>query len=143
MTTNIGAWPIDATSIVGQLREVVGDIDGVQLPPPDESMAEFSYFSDSELDSLYSVAEQSFLRATGLAYRRLAVYLTLESTDIQSDDLRIRTIERAKAMRQIAQDFMADADADDERAGADIFMVSPYVRPESETRRPEAMPWSI
>lgn len=141
MSANYGAWPVNTSTPVGVLREMVGDIDGEPLAPPNDGTALFPYFSDLELEALYEAADQSVTRATGLAYRRIAVYLTIEATDIQSDDLRIRTIERAKAMRELANDYINDAAADDERAGAEIFGVVPYVRPEVLRRPPEASQW--
>ena len=128
---NVGAWPLDPLTPVGALRLEVGDTDGSPMLAPDDDKAEFQWFSDIELEAIYDAADGSATRATGLAYRRIAVYLTIEATDIQSDDLRIRTIERAKAMRELANDYINDAAADDERAGAEIFGVAPYVRPGS------------
>jgi len=123
---NKGVAPVDTSTAVGQFRVDVGDTGSVALDPTETGFADYTYFSDLEL--------QSALDATGgvpsnagmaFMYRKLAGILALKAQNIQTDDLRYASEQRAEIMRKIAKDFQDAADTG--AANADIFEIFPTV----------------
>ena len=123
---NPGIAPADTGTALGQLRTNLGDLTYVALVPPVSGQGDYEWFADSELEELLTLAESNIVRATGYGLRKFATYLTLSAVNIQTDDLRIQTIERAKLMRDLASDWLSDADAADGREASDIFEIIPF-----------------
>lgn len=140
MAVNQGAAPPSPATEVGQLRINLGDINYTEIEgEPDQGS--YEWFADSELEELLEVSNDSITRATGYGFRKLAGILALSATDVASDDLRIKTIERAKLMRDLAKDWLDSADAEDAAAAADIFEIVPFGGIKSP--RPEGTPWPL
>lgn len=123
---NRGVAPADTSTAVGQFRVDVGDTDSVALVPAETGFGDYQYFSDLEL--------QSALDATGgvpsnagmaFMYRKLAAILTLKAVNIQTDDLKYASEQRAEIMRKLANDFQTAADTG--VSNSDIFEVFPTV----------------
>jgi len=123
---NKGVTPVDTNTAVGQFRVDIGDTDSVPLDPTEVGFVDYTYFSDSEL--------QSALDATGgvpsnagmaFMYRKLAAILALKAQNIQTDDLKYASEQRAETMRKIAKDFQDAAETG--AANVDIFEVFPTV----------------
>lgn len=119
--SNRGVAPYDITSDIGALRANVGDTQYVDLSPAETFYGNYAYFSDDELATFLNAGGQSLTRATGYAYRALASILTMLAVNITTDDLKNETLGRAKAMRDLANDWIRDAEAEDERAAAESF----------------------
>lgn len=141
--TNKGADPIVPTSDVGQVRLNVGDTNGKPLDPAEDGYLDYEYMSDAEIEALLESADGSVIRATGYAFRKIATYLTMIARDITTDDLRIRTVERAKELRAIANDWIADADSTDAVADSAIFEIIPFAGRDRDYVRPEGTPWAL
>lgn len=124
--TNRGVAPLLPDTEVGQLRALVGDVEYTPFDPPDPGFGQYQYFADVELAAFIRAADGSLLRAEGLALHGIAKQLTILAVDVQTDDLRSRTIEKAKLMRELANDKIAQADTEDEKAVADIFEIVPF-----------------
>lgn len=124
---NRGLREYDSSTSTGELRLNLGDTNFVELQPPETDYVSFDYFSDATLDSFILSADENITRATGYAYRSLAGILTLSAVSIQTDDLRVSTIERAKLMRELARDWLTSADEEDLAAGSDLFEILPFV----------------
>lgn len=124
--SNRGVAPADPNTEIGQLRTNLGDLAYVALDPVETGYGDYEWFSDSELEELLVLAEDNITRATGYGLRKFATYLTMSAVNIQTDDLRVSTIERAKLMRELAKDWLSDADAAEDREGSEIFEVIPF-----------------
>lgn len=124
--SNRGVAPADLSTEVGQLRDALGDLNYTELDPAESGFGDYDWFSDSELEQLLLSSDDNMHRATGYGLRKLARYLTMSATDIATDDLRIKTIERAKLMRQLAEDELATADLEDAAVANGIFDVIPF-----------------
>lgn len=140
--TNRGLRVYDASTSTGELRLNLGDTNFTELTPSEVDYVSFDYFSDATLDSFIESADESITRATGYAYRSLAGILTMSAVSIQTDDLRISTIERAKLMRELASDWLASADSEDQAAAGDIFDVVPFAGVSTYVH-PEGSPWPV
>ena len=98
-----GAYPIDPTTPVGLLRTQIGDDNAADITgvPPAQT-AQYEFFSDDALQA-YLDSSDSPDQATSNALRTMGRKLLLSAQDIQVDDIRIKTVERANT-------FMAHAD---------------------------------
>jgi len=124
--TNRGLREYSLTTSVGQLRLNIGDTNFTEFDPGEADFVNFDYFSDQSLESLIETADENITRATGYAYRVLAGILTMSAVNIQTDDLRISTTERAKMMAELAKSWLASADDEDAAAASDLFEVIPF-----------------
>ena len=139
--SNVGVAPVDSETEIGQLRIALGDTNSVPLEPDEPGFANYEWFSDSELEQMIVSADGSLKRAEGYGLQKFARYLAMSATDIQTDDLRIKTIERAKLMRDLANDALAAADDEDARVDSDIFAIHAFPGfPRAEKTWPEASP---
>lgn len=132
--TNRGLREYDSSTSTGELRLNLGDTSFTELDPVESDYVDFDYFSDASLDSFIVAADENITRATGYAYRALAGILTMSAVNIQTDDLRVSTIERAKLMRELAAEWLRDADDEDDRAASEIFDVIPFAGAPTENR---------
>lgn len=105
-TTLTGVYPIDPTSEVGLARIEIGDVVGTPHDPAD-GKAEYEFFGDAGLAALLAANEDSPELAIGKALNSMAVQLLAAAEDIQVDDIRIKTYERANAMRELAKDYLS------------------------------------
>jgi len=123
---NKGVAPVDTNTAVGQFRVDVGDTDSVPLDPTEAGFADYTYFSDLELQSALD-ATGGVTSNAGMAfmYRKLAAILSLKAQNIQTDDLKYASEQRAEIMRKIAKDFQ-DA-AENGLAATDIFDIFPTI----------------
>ena len=99
-----GAYPPDPSTPVGLFRIQIGDDDatGITGIAPAQT-AEYEFFSDDAIEAYLDSAsnpQQAMANALGTMARKLV----LQAQDIQVDDIRIKTVERANL-------FMAHADA--------------------------------
>lgn len=126
----LGAFPVDPSTPVGLFRVEIGDDTGVPNTPP--TTAEFEFFSDGAIEALIAAYSDSRETAMAKAMTSMATRLITSAQDIQVDDIRIRTVERANLMMQLARDLLSHAGA----AGASsAFSVVPLTSAANNTFR--------
>lgn len=103
-TSLTGAWPIDATTPVGLFRFQVGDVVGTPHEPADDK-AEFEFMGDATIEALIAANPDSYATAKAQALQSMATQLIVAAQDIQVDDIKIKTIERANMMLKLAESF--------------------------------------
>lgn len=99
----IGTFPIDASTPVGLFRFEVGDVVG-QKHTPDDGMADFEFMSDATIAALLAQYPNPMI-AKSRALTSMATLLITSAQDIQVDDIKIKTVERAKLMLDLAKYF--------------------------------------
>lgn len=107
---NPGAYPINATSLVGQARYTFGDTISTAYDPVEPGFQNFVYFSDQEWTAFLASSTSSVPGAVGFAYLQLAGQAALESKNVKTDDLSIDMSKRAADLRAQA-DFWFARDA--------------------------------
>ena len=99
---NTGKWPIDEASAVGAFRIEIGDSVPVGAPIDGDNTTTFEFFSDAyllaQLDKFPDDPDEAMARGLDTMARRLII----EAEDIQVDDIKIKTIERAKLFSEHA-----------------------------------------
>jgi len=122
---NIGAYPIDPTSAVGNFRLLAGDSDGTPIeptPPATEpTEADYNIWSDLEIEALISQSGGVVARAIAMGYTQLAAQAASVSSSIRTDDLSVTTTSRSGEFIKLAQLWSDIADKDDELAASDSF----------------------
>ena len=116
-----GAWPIQANTPVGQLRELVRDTDAVEFSPAQPGYRDFAVFSDSMLVMALSASGGNLLRAAGAAFMSLAAEYAMSGRSVKTDDLLLDTRNRGRDLAEIARSFYAEAEADDLKRANDFF----------------------
>ena len=117
--TNLGVWPVDVGSPVGQFRLLYGDAVGVELDPPVEGFRGFSELSDSEIEVFLAQGDDSVSRAIGTYYLALSGRAAAESKSVKDYDLALDLTKRAGDLRATALLWFERADEEDARAGVD------------------------
>lgn len=105
---NSGAWPIDPSTPEGLFRIQIGDVVGTPHSPAD-NMADFEFMSDDAIDAIIAAYPVSINMAKASAIQSMAIQLIASAQDIQVDDIKIKTIERAQYMLQMASALTANA----------------------------------
>lgn len=119
-----GAWPVDPTTPVGQVRFATGDYEAVEYDPDEPGFRNFAAFSDAEIETMLALGGDSVLRAVGYAYLKIAGFAAGDAIDWASDDLRLNLSKKPAELRAIAQMWFERADDEDDTAGAnDIFEI--------------------
>lgn len=103
-TALTGAWPINPGTDVGLFRFEIGDVVGTPHNPADDK-AEFEFIGDATITALLAANPDSRDLAKGLALESMATQLIAAAQEIQVDDIRIKTIERARLMLERASGF--------------------------------------
>ena len=98
---NVGAWPVDPATEVGLFRTELGDVVGVPHVPADNS-ADFEFLSDEAIAALILAYPSSRNMAMSRAMTSMATQMITSAQDIQVDDIRIKTVERANLMLTLA-----------------------------------------
>lgn len=112
----IGAIPVDPTTSVGQVRLTVGDTVYTVIEG-DQEHGDFTYFSDDEISTAYTVGSESTTRAVGILVKQLALNASLNGQSIKADDFSINTLSRGADLLKVAESYFAQADAEDARYG--------------------------
>lgn len=105
-TTLTGKNPIDPSTAVGLTRIEIGDVVGT-VHEDDATKAEYEFFGDAGLQALLDANPGEPEIAIGKALNSAAFQLLAAAEDIQVDDIRIKTVERAGMMRQLASDYLS------------------------------------
>lgn len=135
---NTGSYPIDPTTEVGLFRQELGDVNGVPADPAtDPQTAEYEYISDAAIAALILASPTSRDTAMANAMRSFANQLILAAQDIQVDEIRIKTIERARLMMEFASGLLAGASATDASTAFTVVGLSSH----PSYGRPQGTPW--
>lgn len=139
---NSGAWPIDATTATGLFRFEVGDVVGTPHDPADD-MADFEFMSDATIDALIAAYPDSIDTAKAKALGSMATQLIAAAQDIQVDDIKIKTVERANLMLQRSSTLLLGSDASDASSAFEVvpmtISTSGYPRVPQGTPRPTGL----
>lgn len=115
-----GNWPVDPATAVGLMRIRISDAIGTPHEPGD-GKADFLYFSDAALEALIGIYPETPDLSLAEAMSSVANRLIMEAQDIQVDDIKIKTVEKAKLMLENAAGLRAGA----LRGASDGFSVVP------------------
>ena len=103
-TSLTGTWPIDPSTDEGLFRFEIGDVVGTAHDPADGE-AEFEFIGDAMIMALLAANADSRDTAKALALESMATQLIASAQDIQVDDIRLKTVEKANLMLQRAAGF--------------------------------------
>lgn len=113
--TNLtGAYPIDPNTPTGLFRTELGDVVGT-VHEDDAAKAEYEYIGDAQLAALATAYAGVPGLALAKARESMATQMIAAADDIQVDDIRIKTVEKAKLMLEQASAYFSGA------AGADAL----------------------
>ncbi len=138
MVTNEGAWPIDPTTDVGLFRTELGDTAGTPHVPADNK-ADFEYIGDAGIQALLDAYPTSRNMAMSKAMTSMAHQMIIAAQDIQVDDIRIKTIERAKLMLESALALSGGMAATDADSAFSVVSLNGY----HEYPRPQGTPYPV
>lgn len=135
--SNLGAWPVDPTTEVGLFRIELGDTVGTPHVPED-GLAEFQFIGDAGISALLLAYPTMRDTAMSKAMFSMASQMIVSAQDIQVDDIRIKTIERARLMLEAAIALGGVASAAD---ASNAFSVVPLTSvPGYRRHRPQGTP---
>lgn len=117
---NEGTFPIDATTPEGLFRFEVGDVVGTPEDPAVTGKANFEFMSDATILALIAEYPHSIEVAKAKALGSMATQLIVAAQDIQVDDIRIKTVERANLMRQRADALLIAAGISDNGSAFEV-----------------------
>lgn len=129
-----GVTPPDITSPTGKVRFLIGDTTAEATTQ--SGIGTYKYYSDRDIEDFLTLAGNSPHRAAGYIYNQWASLAADEAKVVTDVDLKVDLTFRYKALVERAKWFFDQADAEDEKAGGDAFLivptgqVAPPVRPE-------------
>lgn len=124
MAENPGVAPADTSTLVGQLRHLIPDLNYVALVPPVAGQGSFDWFSDASLTVFLDRADDDLDTALVTCWNQIADYYASEAVSVTTDDLRVDLTKRAQFWR-------TKADAAAALLAVDIFVVSRLGKPYS------------
>lgn len=109
---NLGAYPIDSATPVGQLRIAVGDVSGTEFVPALAGFRSYKYFSDAELAVFITTSGGSIMRAHGLAYMQLGAVLgEQQAARIAAKDLSVDLSRKGGSFMETGKALLIAANA--------------------------------
>jgi len=120
---NLGATPVDQTTLVGQVRLNAGDTQYTDTATP--GVGDFVLFSDDEITACLTTGSQSAARATGLLIQQLALRYSLTGISVKTNDQAVDTTKRGATLLALAQSWFDQADAEDKRENAMTVVPGP------------------
>ena len=122
MASNVGVYPINPASPVGNVRVLIGDTDPTQISPPNGISGTYLWYSDAEIEAILSLyGDNPKLAAARILYS-IAGSQALLLRKWSTDDLSVDGAAVAEALRKLAKDLRDEANAVD--ALTDIFEIS-------------------
>ena len=103
-------YPPDPTTAVGFFRSEIGDVtpvEGTITGTVPSQTAEYEFFSDAMLEAYLSNYPDDLPAAESAALQTMGRRLMIAAQDIQVDDIRIKTVERAKLFLEHADKIAA------------------------------------
>ena len=104
------AYPVDPSTPVGLFRTDIGDTTAtdIQGSAPAQT-ATYEFFTDEAIEA-FIARDEDLDMAEARALDSMARRLILEAQDIQVDDIRIKTVERAKLFSEHAAQIRLSAE---------------------------------
>lgn len=127
MPTIPDTYPPDYSTVIGQIRLLIPDVD--QLGDPANSSATASYiFDDSQIQAFASLYSNNVKRAAAQAKLVLATSEALISKVIRTDDLQTDGAKLGAELRAQAVELNRQADQDDFSDSYDAFEIIDFNR---------------
>jgi hypothetical protein len=117
--STVGAYPIDPSTPTGLFRTELGDINGTPHEP-DDGLADYEYVSDVAIAAWINAYPGQPDMAKSKGMWTMATQMIASAQDIQVDDIKIKTVERANLMLQAAMALGASAGAQNETTGFSV-----------------------
>lgn len=111
-TATEGKYPLDPTTEVGIFRVELGDVVGVPHDPED-GLGDYQFVGDAAIEAWIAAYPDSPGMALSKGLASMATQMIVAAQDIQVDDIRIKTVERAKLMLEQSRLMGASAAAND------------------------------
>jgi hypothetical protein len=139
MAVNEGTYPADASTAVGLFRIEIGDDTPPVTPGSGETTAEYEFFGDIALQAFMDAYPDDRNTAMAKALGAMGRKLTIQAQDIQVDDIKIKTVERARLFMEHADRLLYGSEAADAATAFEIVPLSTN----SSTRTPQGTrdPW--
>ena len=122
MPSNVGVFPFNAASPVGNVRVLIGDTDPTQIDPPLGISGSYLFFSDTEIEAILSMYGDDPRLAAARMLISIAGSQALLLKKWSSDDLSVDGAAIAEALRKLAKDLRDEVA--DGVAMTDIFEIS-------------------
>lgn len=100
-----GAWPVNPATEVGLFRIDIGDDVPTVTPADGATEANFEFFADETITAYIARDADDLNEAMAKALDKMSRNLILAAQDIQVDDIKIKTVERAKLFADMAAGF--------------------------------------
>ena len=138
MAVNEGVYPADASTPVGLFRIEIGD-DTPPVVPSSGSTAEYEFFGDVAIQAFIDAYPDDRNTAMAKALGAMGRKLTIQAQDIQVDDIKIKTVERAKLFLEHSDRLLYGSEAADAATAFEVVGLSNY----SSTVTPQGIsdPW--
>ncbi len=133
-----GEYPIDPTTAVGLFRTELGDVVTTSI---DGAQAEYEFISDAAIQAMLDAYPDSRNMAMAAAMSSMATQMIAAAQDIQVDDIRIKTVERARLMLDQANALRGYALAGDASSAFSVVPLSGKSFPAAPQGTPD--PWSV
>lgn len=143
----IGIAPPNGSTDVGKFRLMAGDSEYQEMVPPTPGLGLYQTWSDAEIAAFLEAAGGSVPRAIALAYTQIAASYAVSGATIKTDDLSYSSKDSVGSWQSLARYWNSIADALDEKAANDMFIMvdtgrqHPWMRPEGSPRRYEEFPF--
>jgi hypothetical protein len=124
---NVGVYPLDPDTLVGQFRLAYGDTESVPLDPVQPGYQDYTELSDAEIEMFLAQGSNSINRAIGFYYLRMSGEAAKRSKSAKDYDLSLDLTKRAADLRETALFYFGQADASD-AASEDAFIIVPTGR---------------
>jgi hypothetical protein len=118
---NIGIYPLNPLTDVGQFRLVYGDTQSVPLSPVVPGFQDYTFYSDDEITAYVAMGGDSVARAIGFAYMQAAGAAAMQSKSVADYDLKVDLTKRSEDLRETALMWFGRADDADDLTGANEY----------------------
>lgn len=122
MASNVGVYPFNPASPVGNVRVLIGDTDPQQINPPLGISGEYVFYSDAEIEAFISMYGDDPRLAAARILISIAGSQALLLKKWSTDDLSVDGAAIAEALRKLAKDLRDEVASG--TAMTDIFEIS-------------------
>ena len=134
---NLGAYPIDESTPVGMFRSEIGDTNGTPHQP-DDGKADYEYISDAAIQAYIDRYPGDNASAMADALNTMSRRLIIAAQDIQVDDIKIKTLEKARLFEEHAIRIATGAAAG---SGDGFGVVALHTTQSEGWSAPQGTPW--
>lgn len=103
---NTGTYPLDATSDVGKVRLLIGDVEATNVV---NQSADYTYFSDAMVTTALGVADSNYMLAGSVLIHQLALNAGLNGQNLAAGDVKLNTMGVAGSLLEVAAAYAARA----------------------------------